>query len=133
MSQKPLTMEQLKQVLQLKQDGIAIREIARRTGISRNAIKRYLSRLEPLIANGCSIVHGIVKEEICPSVCFVSDNAYDIRVRSANLRHFPHNQKRTLLFMAPATFVQLRRRTIRTRRLASMPEIFRHEWLWWIG
>lgn len=48
MSQKPLTMEQLKQVLQLKKDGIAIREIARRTGISRNAIKRYLSRLEPL-------------------------------------------------------------------------------------
>ncbi len=47
MSQKPLTMEQLKQVLQLKNDGVAIREIARRTGISRNAIKRYLYRLEP--------------------------------------------------------------------------------------
>ena len=47
MSQKPLTMEQLKQVLQLKKDGVAIREIARRTGISRNAIKRYLVRLEP--------------------------------------------------------------------------------------
>ena len=47
MSQKPLTMEQLKQVLQLKKDGVPIREIARRTGVSRNAIKRYLSRLEP--------------------------------------------------------------------------------------
>jgi transposase len=47
MSQKPLTMEQLKQVLQLKKDGIAIREIVRRTGISRNAIKRYLCRLQP--------------------------------------------------------------------------------------
>lgn len=47
MSQKPLTMEQLKQVLQLKRDGVAIREIVRRTGISRNAIKRYLSRLQP--------------------------------------------------------------------------------------
>jgi len=47
MSQKPLTMEQLKQVLQLKNDGVAIREIARRTGISRNAVKRYLLRLEP--------------------------------------------------------------------------------------
>ena len=46
MSQKPLTMEQLKQVLQLKNDGVPIREIARRTGVSRNAIKRYLSRLE---------------------------------------------------------------------------------------
>ena len=48
MSQKPLTMEQLKQVLQLKKDGVAIREIVRRTGISRNAVKRYLSRLQPL-------------------------------------------------------------------------------------
>ena len=38
MSQKPLTMEQLKQVLQLKNDGVAIREIVRRTGISRNAM-----------------------------------------------------------------------------------------------
>ena len=47
MSQKPLTMEQVKQVLQLKNDGVAIREIARRTGISRNAVKRYLLRLEP--------------------------------------------------------------------------------------
>src|SRR5664279_857878 len=46
MSQKPLTMEQLKQVLQLKKDGVAIREIARRTGISRNAVKRYLGRLQ---------------------------------------------------------------------------------------
>lgn len=46
MSQQPLTMEQLKQILQLKNDGIAIREIARRTGISRNSIKKYLSRLE---------------------------------------------------------------------------------------
>src|SRR5664280_2414281 len=46
MSQKPLTMEQLKQVLQLKKDGVAIREIVRRTGISRNAVKRYLGRLQ---------------------------------------------------------------------------------------
>src|SRR5664280_3636253 len=46
MSQKPLTMEQLKQVLQLKKDGVASREIVRRTGISRNAVKRYLGRLE---------------------------------------------------------------------------------------
>src|SRR6266542_2057389 len=51
MSQKPLSMEQLKQVLQLKKDGVVIREIVRRTGISRNAIKRYLNRLEPTAGN----------------------------------------------------------------------------------
>ena len=42
MSQKPIVMEQLKQILQLKNDGIAIREITRRTGLSRNSVRKYL-------------------------------------------------------------------------------------------
>lgn len=46
MSQKPVTMEQLKQILQLKNDGIAIREIARRIGISRNSVRKYLAQLD---------------------------------------------------------------------------------------
>jgi transposase len=45
MAQKPIAMEQLKQVLQLHTDGISIREIARRIGISRNSVRKYLSRL----------------------------------------------------------------------------------------
>lgn len=45
MSQKPVEMEQLKQILQLKKDGISIREIVRRTGISRNSVRKYLSLL----------------------------------------------------------------------------------------
>ena len=47
MSQKPIVMEQLKQILQLKSDGIGIREIARRTGISRNSVRKYLTILLP--------------------------------------------------------------------------------------
>jgi len=46
MSQKPIIMEQLKQILQLKSDGIGIREIARRTGISRNSVRKYLGLLD---------------------------------------------------------------------------------------
>ena len=46
MAQKPIAMEQLKQVLQLHKDGIAIREIARRVGIDRNTVRKYLSRLK---------------------------------------------------------------------------------------
>ena len=42
MSQKPIAMEQLKQILQLKNDGVAIREIVRRMGISRNSVRKYL-------------------------------------------------------------------------------------------
>lgn len=45
MAQTPIAMEQLKQVLQLQKDGIPIREIARRVGISRNSVRKYLSRL----------------------------------------------------------------------------------------
>jgi transposase len=45
MSQKPIVMEQLKQILQLKKDGIPIREIARRIGISRNSVRKYLAVL----------------------------------------------------------------------------------------
>src|SRR5882724_12189762 len=46
MAQKPIAMEQLKQLLQLKNDGIAIREMARRLGISRNSVRKYLALLD---------------------------------------------------------------------------------------
>ncbi|MEJ7611777.1 MAG: IS21 family transposase [Ferruginibacter sp.] len=39
-------MEQLKQILQLKNDGIAIREMARRIGISRNSVRKYLTLID---------------------------------------------------------------------------------------
>ncbi len=39
-------MEQLKQILQLNNDGIGIREIGRRLGISRNSVRKYLLLLE---------------------------------------------------------------------------------------
>lgn len=42
MAQKPIAMEQLKQILQLQQDGVGIREMARRVGISRNTVRKYL-------------------------------------------------------------------------------------------
>ena len=45
MPQKPIVMEQLKQILQLYADGVGIREIARRIGISRNSVRKYLQLL----------------------------------------------------------------------------------------
>ena len=41
MSQKPIVMEQLKQILQLKNDGIAIREMARRIGIKTASLLEF--------------------------------------------------------------------------------------------
>ena len=46
MAQKPIEMEQLKQVVQLSKEGVKIREIARRVGISRNSVRNYLRLLE---------------------------------------------------------------------------------------
>jgi transposase len=45
MAQKPIAMEQLKQIAQLQKDNIGIREMARRTGISRNSVRKYLALL----------------------------------------------------------------------------------------
>jgi transposase len=46
MAQKTVDMNQIKQVRQLKQDGVPIKEIARRTGISRKTVKKYLRKME---------------------------------------------------------------------------------------
>jgi transposase len=46
MAAKAIRMEQLKQILRLKQDGFSIKAIARTTGIARNTIKKYLSRID---------------------------------------------------------------------------------------
>lgn len=46
MAQQPIAMEQVKQIFQLKEQGVSIREIVRRTGISRNSVRKYLNRLK---------------------------------------------------------------------------------------
>ena len=45
MAAKAIKVDQLKQVLQLKQDGFTIKAIARHTGIARNTVKKYLAKL----------------------------------------------------------------------------------------
>ncbi len=46
MSQKPVTMDHVKQVIQLNRDGVPIKEIVRRVGISRNSVRKYLARVD---------------------------------------------------------------------------------------
>ncbi len=45
MAAKPIAMEQLKQVLKLKQEGHSIKSIKRLTGLARNTVKTYLKRM----------------------------------------------------------------------------------------
>lgn len=56
MAAKAIQMEQLKQVLQLKRDGLSIKAIARYTGIARNTIKKYLARVDDI--NHAAAVKG---------------------------------------------------------------------------
>lgn len=42
MAQKPIIMELIQQIQQLHKQGIAIKEIVRRTNVSRNSVKKYL-------------------------------------------------------------------------------------------
>ncbi len=46
MAAKAIQMEQLKQILQLKRDGLSIKAIARYTGIARNTIRKYLAHID---------------------------------------------------------------------------------------
>jgi transposase len=46
MSQKPIEMSQLNQIRQLLKDHVGIKEIARRTGVSKNTVKKYVRRME---------------------------------------------------------------------------------------
>lgn len=90
MSQKPLTMEQLKQVLQLKKDGVAIREIARRTGISRNAIKRYLGRLEQ---SGDSAQVELSNKQLADKAYNNDTLSFTTARQDALMKHFAYAEK----------------------------------------
>lgn len=46
MAQKTIIMSLIKQVQQLGEEGVAIKEIARRVGLSRKTVKKYLRRQE---------------------------------------------------------------------------------------
>src|SRR5665647_1693494 len=46
MAQKSIDMNLAKQVQQLRNDGVPIKEIVRRTGISRKTVKKYLRLME---------------------------------------------------------------------------------------
>src|SRR3954451_2095998 len=78
-------MEQLKQILQLKNDGVAIREIARRTGISRNSIKKYLFRFEQTLEEK---IADISNQQLAETAYDTDASFWGIERRQALIKHF---------------------------------------------
>jgi len=92
MAQKAIDMNQIKQVRQLKQDGVPIKEIARRTGISRKTVKKYLRKMDTIDFNDGDPA-AITDNELA-SVVYNSDTTVVRGKRfEALLAHFQQAQK----------------------------------------
>src|SRR5438876_419759 len=92
MAQKTVDMNQIKQVMQLKQDGIPIKEIARRTGISRKTVKKYLRKMEVIDEDESKPLPANDKE--LAAVVYNSDNTVIRGKRFEGLlAHFEQAQK----------------------------------------
>lgn len=90
MAQKPITMEQIKQIIQLHQDGIGIREISRRVGLSRNTVRKYLSNLEAVVVE----VPSRIDDQQLAEAAYNNDSLVHDTVRLQQLiLHFQYAHK----------------------------------------
>ena len=86
MAQKPIAMEQLKQLLQLKGDGVGIREMARRLGVSRNSVRKYLSLLDD------SSDRHLSPSELADKAYSNDAMAHDVQRRQELITHFQYTE-----------------------------------------
>lgn len=90
MSRKLITMEQINQILQLHHDGIGIREIARRTGLSRNSIRKYIGRVN----TGSQREDAGLSDKQWAGAVYNKEQIFtDARRRENLLNHFTYAQK----------------------------------------
>ena len=89
MAQKPIAMEQLKQILQLYKDGVGIREMARRAGISRNSVRKYLSLLSEISSNE----DDVGDDKTLADTAYSNDSiAHDAQRLQQLIKHFGYAQ-----------------------------------------
>lgn len=86
MAQKATDMNRIRQVQQLKADGVPIKEISRRTGISRKTVKKYLRKLEEVPEPGDS--EAIPDKQLAPIVYNNDNTVVRGRRLEALLLHF---------------------------------------------
>lgn len=82
-------MEYLKQILQLQADGVGIREIARRIGVSRNSVRKYL-----LLLNTSSKADSAANDAALVQAAYTNDQLYHDTDRLQQLiYHFDYVKK----------------------------------------
>jgi transposase len=91
MGQKAIDMHQLTQVQQLHQEGVSIKEIARRTGISRKTVKKYLRKLQAVISHA-EDEGPISKKELAQQVFNLDETAIGSKRFTALVVHFEQAQ-----------------------------------------
>jgi len=92
MAQKTIIMSLIKQVQQLGEEGVAIKEIARRVGLSRKTVKKYLRRLENIPLQPDEAGKMTVKE--LAAVVYNNDTAPAHNKREKELlEHFEYAKK----------------------------------------
>jgi transposase len=92
MAQKTIVMDLIKQVQQLRQEGVAIKEIVRRVGLSRKTVKKYLCRIENIpLQTGESL--QITDKEIADIVYNNDTNPVSGKREKELLEHFEYVKK----------------------------------------
>jgi transposase len=92
MAQKTIVMDLIKQVQQLKGEGVAIKEIVRRVGLSRKTVKKYLRRLENIPLETSEAVQ-ITDKEIADIVYNNDTNPVSGKREKELLEHFEYAKK----------------------------------------
>lgn len=89
MAQKPVSMSLIKQIEQLRSDGVPIKEIARRTGMSKNTVKKYLRRMEGYLTGNQTVEMASISDKQLSKIVYNEDAAPVADKRTeALLKHF---------------------------------------------
>ena len=102
MAQKYIDMNQAKQIQQLSADGVAIKEIVRRTGVSRKTVRKYLRKIKATEDSLLVNVSHTLPDNKLAAIIYNNDSSSVLQQRlEALTRHF--NDKKDSLHKTGVT------------------------------
>ena len=89
MAQKQIDMNQAKQIQQLSADGVGIKEIVRRTGVSRKTVRKYLRKIEAIEHTLQVNVSPPLPDKELAAIIYNNDSSPQLQQRlEALIKHF---------------------------------------------